>query len=204
MDADDPLLTALMIFAALVMAKWWRDDFRAAALGHMSPRSLPGTTSAPAGAHVIGMAGASMILATETMGEHALGVSAQQSDMTVLFAVYTLAAAFVEELIFRGYLVITGRGRGPLIAGALLASLIFGLLHPFLWSWEDGRLVFYSTSKAWWSTAMAVLGSLWFYFVRFMPANPRHSLLPCVTAHAAKNLGVFLVKLADGHVTGWW
>ena len=46
--------------------------------------------------------------------------------------------------------------------------------------------------------------TLWFYAVRFWPLNPTRSLLPCVAAHAAKNLGVLAVKAAQGHVSGWW
>jgi hypothetical protein len=29
-------------------------------------------------------------------------------------------------------------------------------------------------------------------------------LLPCFVAHAAKNLGVFAIKYAEGFVGGWW
>lgn len=204
MDSDNPLAIAAMLIAIVVLARWWRQDLRAAQGGHPNPRAFPGATSAPLRAHLIGATGAVAILGTETLGEHALGVSGAQSHVTVLFAFYTLAAAFVEELIFRGYLVIIDRGRGPLVAGVICSSLLFGLLHPFLWSWHDGQLSFHGTTKAWWSTAMAVIGSLWFYFVRFMPANPHRSLSPCITAHVAKNLGVFVAKLASGHVVGWW
>ena len=31
-----------------------------------------------------------------------------------------------------------------------------------------------------------------------------HPLIPCIAAHLAKNLGVFVIKLAQGHVSGWW
>jgi len=34
--------------------------------------------------------------------------------------------------------------------------------------------------------------------------NPTRSLLPCIAAHAAKNAGVFVIKAAQGHVSGWW
>jgi len=201
---DHPAVLIATIAASIVVARWWWDDRRAAGRAEARPHPLPGATAAPVRAHLIGAAGALVVLAIETAGEHALGVAAAQTKMTVLFAAYTLAAAFLEELIFRGYLVVTSRGRAGLVAGAVAASVAFGLLHPFLWSWGDGGLQLHGTSKAWWSTMMAVLGSLWFYAVRFMPANPARSLLPCVTAHAAKNLGVFVVKLGEGHVTGWW
>ena len=107
-------------------------------------------------------------------------------------------------MIFRGYLVVEGRGRAALVGGVVGASLLFALLHPFLWQWQDGTLVLQGSTKAWFSTGAVFAGSLWFYAVRFMPANPRHSLVPCIAAHLAKNVGVFVVKLLQGHVTGWW
>jgi membrane protease YdiL (CAAX protease family) len=203
-DSDNPLAIAGLIVAVGALAKWWHDDLRANRIGSPNPSAMPGATDAPARAHLIGVTGAIAILGLEIGGEQAMGISASQSRVTVLFSVYTLAAAFGEELVFRGYLVVPNRGQVTLIACAVLASVAFGLLHPFLWSWEEGHFSVHNTTKAWWSTAMAIAGSLWFYFVRFMPANPHRSLLPCVSAHAAKNLGVFAAKLATGHVAGWW
>jgi hypothetical protein len=48
------------------------------------------------------------------------------------------------------------------------------------------------------------VGSLWFYAVRFARFNPQRSLLPCFAAHAAKNLGVIIIKLLQGHLVGAW
>lgn len=203
MGSDHPLLLVLLIGASAVAFRWWREDLRRAA-APPDPRALPGAVPAPRAAIVLAIAGALGLVAAETAGEHALGLSGQQSRITVLFGLYTLAAAFLEEVIFRGYLVIEGRGRAALVAGVLGASLLFALLHPFLWQWQDGTLVVSGGAKAWFSTAAVFVGSLWFYYVRFMPGNPRRSLLPCIAAHAAKNLAVFAVKLAQGHVTGWW
>ena len=124
--------------------------------------------------------------------------------MTVLLGLYTLAAAFVEELIFRGYVVVENRGRTALVAGIVGASLVFALLHPFLWEWKDGALTMHFGPKAWFSTGAIFAGSLWFYAVRFLPGNPTRSLVPCIAAHAAKNLGVFVIKYAQGFVSGWW
>ena len=153
---------------------------------------------------LVAVAGALLLLAVETGGESALGLTAQQSRMTGLFALYTLAAAFAEELVFRGYLVVEHRGRVALLAGIIGASAGFALLHPFLWDWRDGSLSFHGGTKAWFSTVMIFAGSLWFYAARFMPSNPTRSLLPCVAAHVAKNLGVFAIKYAQGFVSGWW
>ncbi|MEQ1731754.1 MAG: CPBP family intramembrane glutamic endopeptidase, partial [Vicinamibacterales bacterium] len=131
-------------------------------------------------------------------------LTAKQSRMTVLFGLYTLVAAFGEELVFRGYLVVENRGRTTLVAGVIGASLGFALLHPFLWNWEGSRLSFHGDAKAWFSTAAVLAGSLWFYAVRFLPMNQARSLLPCVVAHLTKNLGVFAIKYAEGFVSGWW
>jgi membrane protease YdiL (CAAX protease family) len=204
MAPDNPWLLAGMVLAGGVMAKWWHDDYRAARQGTPRPQAFPGATPAGSRALLIAAGGALVLLAAETAGEHALGLTAQQSQMTVLFGLYTLVAAFGEELIFRGYLVVENRGRTALIGGVIGASLGFALLHPFLWKWEDGTLSFHGDAKAWFSTAAVFAGSLWFYAVRFLPMNPTRSLLPCVAAHLAKNLGVFAIKYAQGFVSGWW
>ncbi len=204
MGQDNPWLLSGLILAGGVVAKWWHDDLRAARQGAPHPRAFPGATPAGRLAILMAAGGALILLAAETAGEHALGLTAQQSRMTGLFGLYTLVAAFLEELIFRGYLVIENRGRRALIAGIVGASLGFALLHPFLWEWRDASLHFQGGDKAWFSTAAVFAGSLWFYAVRFFPLNPSRSLLPCVAAHATKNLGVIAIKYTQGFVDGWW
>lgn len=204
MGQDNPLLLAGMIAAAGYILKLWWSDYAAARRGAPNPRGFPGAVPARGNVITLAVAGALLLLALETGGEHALGLTAQQSQVTVLFALYTLAAAFLEELIFRGYLVVEHRGRTALLAGIVRASLAFALLHPFLWTWGSDGLEFHPGAKGWFSTAMIFAGSLWFYAVRFLPSNPARSLLPCIAAHAAKNLGVFAIKYAQGFVDGWW
>lgn len=149
-------------------------------------------------------AGALVILAAETLGEIHWGLSDQQSSITVLFGIYTLLAAFVEELIFRGFIVVENKGSFWRWTAAIGASLLFAWLHPFLWKWEDAGFEWTVTTKGWFSTAAVFISSLWFYAVRFAGFNPKHSLLPSITAHAVKNLGVFIIKAAQGFVIGWW
>jgi uncharacterized protein len=204
MGQDNPWLLAGMIIAGAAVAKWWWDDLRAAKKGSPDPRAFPGATPTSRRAVLLAIAGALVLLSLETAGEQALGLTATQSRMTALFAVYTLVAAFAEELVFRGYLVVQHRGRAPLLAGIVGASLVFALIHPFLWKWEDGSFLLQNDRKAWFSTATVFAGSLWFYTVRFMPLNPTRSLLPCVAAHLTKNLGVIAVKGAEGFLDGWW
>ncbi|OAM88357.1 CPBP family glutamic-type intramembrane protease [Termitidicoccus mucosus] len=207
---NDPLLLLLLIAVSTCIIKLWRDDYRAARAGRPAPRPLPGATRAPARASVVAAAGALVLLAVETGGEHALGLTAEQSRMTALFALYTLCAAFVEEIIFRGFIVIDKRGPAALWAGAAGASFLFAALHPFLWTWtggwpwSGGALEWNFGAKGWFSTACAFAGSLWFYAMRFAPLNPDRSLLPCFAGHCAKNLGVIGVKAAQGFLGGWW
>lgn len=204
MNPDQPLLLLLLCAGSLVVGKWWLDDWRADRRGEPRPGAFSGATPASARAVCLAVAGALGLLAVETGGEYALGIAGGQSRITVLFGVYTLAAAFLEELVFRGYLVVENRGRAALWLGIVGASALFALLHPFLWRWEQGAPTWHADRKAVFSTAMIFAGSLWFYCVRYWPLNPRRSLLPCIAAHAAKNLGVFAVKAAQGFVTGWW
>lgn len=201
---DQPVLLILMFAVGLYVLALWRQDYQARRAGQPNPGALPGATPASPQACVIAAAGALVILGLETAGEIHLGLSQEQSTLTALFALYTLIAAFIEELIFRGFLVIEGRGKATLWAGILGASVLFAALHPFLWSWEDGRFTWTLTAKGWFSTATVFTASLWFYAVRFASFNPHRSLLPCIIAHAAKNLGVIAIKGAQGFLAGWW
>lgn len=204
MGQDQPLLLLVLLGATAYVGKLWCDDYAAARRGAPHPRALPGAR--PASGTAIGLAvlGALALLGIETGGELALGIAGEQSRVTVLFGLYMLAAAFGEELIFRGFLVVERRGRALLLAGIVGASLLFAALHPFLWEWREGRWHWHLGAKGWFSTALVFAGALWFYAVRFWPLNPTRSLLPCFAAHAAKNLGVFAIKYAQGFVSGWW
>ncbi|HVZ63723.1 MAG TPA: CPBP family intramembrane glutamic endopeptidase [Lacunisphaera sp.] len=204
MGRENPWLLVVLIGAIAWVANGWWVDYRAVRCGRPNPRGYPGTTPAGRAAVLLAAAGACLLLGAETWGEHALGLVHQQSRVSVLFGVYSLGAAFAEELIFRGYVVIENRGRAAFLAGVVGASLVFAALHPFLWEWTDAGLVLHSNTKAWFSTAMVFTNSLWFYAARFLPVNRTRSLLPCITAHATKNLGVFAVKYAQGFVSGWW
>lgn len=202
---DNPWLIVVGLIAAAYFFKLWLGDLKMETAGAPNPNAFPGATPAPRIAIAIAIIGALIILAGETAGEYAFGLVDEQSDITVLFALFTLSAAFVEELIFRGFLVVDKKGRAALVGSIVAFSLLFALFHPFLWEWQDDEgLVFTLTDKGWFSTAIVFLNSLWFYTVRFLPVNPRHSLLPCILAHFASNLGVILIKLYQGHLVGWF
>jgi len=204
MKQDNPLLQAAVISAVVVVFFLWLTDLRQERAGTRNPRAFPGAHPAAGRAVVLAVLGALVILAVETAGEIQLGLVAEQSTMTALAAVFTLAMAFLEELVFRGYFVVRGRGRGPFLFAVFGFSLLFAALHPFLWTWEGGLdLAFTPTLKGWYSSGMIFLGSLWFYFVRFQPANPSRSLVPCIAAHGAMNLGVVAIKAGQGYLVGW-
>lgn len=201
---DSPFLTLLMIAAGVYITRMWIQDMRAAESGQPIRGGLPGAFRANRRAVTIAVIGALILLTAETLGEIALGLDQEQSEMTVLFGIYTLAAAVIEELLFRGFLVIEGRGQALRWVGIVGASLLFAAFHPFLWEWDDGELTWSFNAKGWFSTTAIFVGSLWFYYVRFMPSNPQHSLLPCFAAHFTKNLGVFAIKGVQGFVVGFW
>lgn len=202
--SEDPLVVAAMIAVSAVLLHLWWGDLRAHRAGAPHSRAFPGAVPCSRQAVLLAVAGALFLLALETGGEAVLGLAEQQKTVTVLWSAYTLLAAFVEELTFRGYLVVAGRGRAWLWASIGLFSLLFALCHPFLWSWTDGHLLLQFTAKGWFSTATVFACSLWFYTVRFFPLNPDRSLLPCIAAHLTKNLGVFALKGAFGFVSGWY
>lgn len=202
---NSPLLLLIMTAAGLYVGKMWLDDRRMARNGEAKPGALPGATDAPRRATIIAVAGALGILAIETGGEVALGVAAEQSKMTWLFALYSVAAApIIEELIFRGWIVVENRGRFAMWSGAVGASAIFALLHPFLWRWDDMGFALTLGPKGWFSTGVVFAMSLWMYVARLAAWNPPKSLWPCFAGHAAKNLGVVGVKLAAGFMGGAW
>lgn len=208
---ESPLTVLLYVGMALYVGHLYRTDFLAAKSGTPNPKPLPGATSASAGLYVIGIIGALVILVAETWGEIALGVSDEQSDVVWFLVFASLTAGIVEEVIFRGFLVVESRGRNLLMASCGLFSLLFALLHPYLWefvypedaeTWQfwlaDFNCVL--TPKAFFTTAILFLNSLWFYALRFGRWNREHSLFPCMLAHSASNLGVFAIKWAQGHV----
>lgn len=203
---DSPLLVVALFAGAIYLAKLWLDDLKLWRAGNPNPRGLPGATTASLAACAVAVVGAVLLVGVETAGEIGLGVSSEQSDITAIFLLAMLAAGFLEEVVFRGYFVISDRGKSILYASIVGFSALFALLHvqyytevPEDGSWTD--FSFAITAKSSWTLLILFLNSLWFYTVRFFPLNPTHSLLPCIFAHMASNLAVFFVKLAQGHVT---
>ena len=196
---ENPLMILLYVGVAAYVGHMYWGDYKAAKSGQPNSGAMPGTVAAPLGAFIIGTLGALLLLGVETGGEIALDVVDEQSEMVWFFVFAIVAAGVVEEVIFRGFLVVENKGRALLIASCVGFSLIFAVIHGHLWDGEDG-FEWTLTGKAFLSTGILFANSLWFYAVRFGPWNPKRSLFPCMLAHAASNLGVFFVKLGQGYV----
>ena len=208
---DSLLLNLLYVAAAIYIGYIYHCDFLSGKRGRAHPGAMPGATSAGPRLYAIGAVGALLILLIETMGELALGVSSEQSDIYWFLGLASLGAGIVEEVIFRGFLVVEKRGRSILILSCILFSLLFALLHPFLWelTYTEGvdvwkfwaaelNLIF--TPKAFFTTSILFFNSLWFYALRFGSWNPNRSLFPGMLAHSLSNIGVFAIKWMQGHL----
>jgi uncharacterized protein len=204
MNQDDPFIILISFLLCLYAFKLWCSDLKKQRNGVVLLSTFPGASPCKLSAVIVAIIGALLILFLETWGEYALAVSAEQKDITVLFLFAMISASFVEELIFRGYLVIKGKGSIPLVSSILMFSLIFAVIHPYLWNFDKMALSVDLSTKALFSTGIIFLNSIWFYTVRFYAINPENSLIPCFSAHLASNLGVFLIKLCQGHVVAWF
>ena len=196
--------------AAYIGYMYWC-DFKASASGRSNPKAMPGATFAPLSAYLIGTIVAFLILAVETGGEALLGIANEQNELVWFFIFASVSAGIVEEVIFRGFLVVENKGRVLLVISCIVFSLLFAVLHPYLWEfnypedvsvWQfwlaDFNFVF--SQKALFTTAILFANSLWFYALRFGPWNKNRSLFPCMLAHSASNLGVFFVKWWQGYL----
>ncbi|PDH30299.1 MAG: CPBP family intramembrane metalloprotease [Puniceicoccaceae bacterium MED-G31] len=198
--SDNPVAILLYLGVAGYVLHLYLVDFRATRADNVTvSSSMPGASAMPASALIIGVCVALLILAVETSGEIVLGVASEQSEMAWYFLFASLAAGVIEEVIFRGYLVVSKRGRAALITSCVGFSFVFALIHGHLWSTENG-LDFTFTTKGVFSTSILFINSLWFYLVRFGPWNPTQSIFPCMLAHACSNLGVFIIKWYQGFV----
>jgi len=202
----EPIPTLLYLGAAGYLGYLFFRDYESHQKGNAHPNALPGATPASRSLILAGALGGVLLVLLETAGEYGLGISGRQSTIPVWAILPLLAAALLEEIIFRGYLVVTTKGRGWLYGSILLFSALFALVH-FHWLTKvegEGAILFgYAlslTKEAVWWTLLLFLNSVWFYALRFVPQNRQRSLLPCIVAHAAGNLSVYLVKFFQGYV----
>ena len=198
---DHPLLILVLIAGTGWLFRLWLHDLRDARKNTPNPRAFPGAT--PANFRVVALAvgGALLIVAAETLSEIHFGTVSEQSTLTALYAAYTLLCAPVwEEIVFRGYFVVTKRGPAVKWAAAIAVSLAFAITHAYAWDGFHLNL----TTQSLITTLSIFATSLWLYAMRFSKLNPAQSLIPCVAAHFARNAFVILIKAAQGHLAGWW
>ena len=204
---QDPLAILIVFGVTGYVGKLWLEDYRRHQPGVADPKAFPGATPANLAVIFVGSVAAVALVLIETGGEYVLGITEQQSTVTWLFLLGMLSAGFLEELIFRGFLVVDNRGSAALVASILGFSILFALIH-FHWvEWkgpDDGWVELKLTAAAGWWTLVLFLNSLLFYWLRFWSWNPHRSLIPCFAAHMASNLAVFSVKLAQGFVASFY
>lgn len=203
MNEDNPILILILLCIVGYVAYSWATDVRKSlSEGVAEPASLPGASMCRASLIYLAIVGSAVLLVLEVVGEIALGIDGAQSKITWLFAVYTLFAAFGEELVFRGFLFYDKGGRSQFVLSCVAISFVFALLHGYILRWEEGALVVDFGVKGIFSTVALFVGSLWFYWLRFNAMNASRSLIPSIVAHLTKNLGVVLVKAIQGHLVG--
>ena len=204
---DSPLINILLFAGAIYLFKIWLDDLKSQKTGSPNPKALPGAYASSIKWVIIAAIGAVGITLVETAGEIQLGVSDEQSTIPAYFILAMIGAGIIEEVVFRGYLVIENKGKIFLVTSIIGFSLLFSLGHYQYYTTEAAEgagimgYTFQFEAKSLWTLLLLFINSLWFYSVRFLPFNPTRSLAPCFAAHIASNLSVFVIKAIQGHVT---
>ena len=198
---DSPIMGLMLLAVAIWVSKLWWQDYQKVTNGEDVPGGLPGTISTTAQAIWIAIIIGCLLVLLETFAEYQTGTHLLQSTITAWYLAPMIAAAVLEELVFRGYLSIQNKGRVMLVLSCVVFSMLFTLAHPHLWSWEENQFMLHTDSfKAWLTSFALFTKSLWLYAVRFGSFNPERSLLPCVAAHLAINLLTFGIKAQQGYV----
>lgn len=203
---NDPFTSLLYVAAAIYLLYLIRADYQLYRQTGEA-RGFPGVTPASRNLLLFAAAGGIVLTMVETVGESVLGLTAEQTTLAWFALGPILAAAVIEEVVFRGYLFFDQHGPWVLWGCIFGFSLLFALIHPYLWNWEGGfRLDFWNaltldlSLKGWFSTLFVFISSLFFYLLRFCFGNKQRSLFPCIVAHATANASVYCVKMAQGFV----
>ena len=110
--------------AAWLFYMWVGDLLYFRKTGGLRKGAFEGATPAPFGLIAAGVVAALALLAVNSVAELAAGVEADQTKVAPWALLSWVGAAFVEELIFRGYLVVKNRGRAALVGSIFLFSFL--------------------------------------------------------------------------------
>ena len=194
---DDPLIIFFSCLIALYLASCYFKDIKAYASLNENPKALPGARNSSFLLIGVSVLIGLVLLFNALIFEQILNLSNQQRTI-VWYALFgSIAAGLIEEVVFRGYLVIDNRGKLYLILSCIFFSLIFSLLHGYLWTYEEG-LKWNLNKKSIFDSYILFLNSLVFYFLRFGLWNNNKSILPPIAAHISFNIGVFAIKHFQG------
>lgn len=209
MFRDSPVFSILTFgIAAGLLYVWITDFIYYQKHGVNRSNAFEGATPAPHRLVRIAALSAIALLCFHVWTESSLELADNQTAVTPWALLAWISSAFIEELIFRGYLVVQNKGRVVLILSIVFFSVLFAAAHPFLWDYTvpeganflHGVWSFTPDLHSTISTLAIFECSLLFYALRFIPMNKERSLLPCMVAHLTYNLGVFTVKLLQGFI----
>lgn len=122
MFQDDQIFSVFMFAVSAYLFYMWWDDLRyfKKSGGKVRRGAFAGAAPVPAKYCLWGAVAAVGLLALHVWTEYSLGVVSEQTSFSHWAIFSWIAAAFVEELIFRGYLVVQNKG-----VLALGASMLF-------------------------------------------------------------------------------
>jgi membrane protease YdiL (CAAX protease family) len=180
----------IYLLIGLGVAYAWFNEYQKRQINPGPELFWPGTTRAPLSGILITVSGIFLFTVAETCAEIHFHVTANQSVSNLHILGASLAAAIVEEMVFRGF-VAPSQLRGIKLLGLIIiGSLIFSVIHGFDFSTVQGKISLITTFFI----------SVWLYLGRYSPLNPERSILPCLIGHVVRNVAVFGVKWAQGYV----
>jgi len=186
----ETLLNSLYLLLGMGVLGAWLIEYQKRQRTQSPELFWPGTTPAPISGILIIVSGILLLTVTETCVEIHYQVSASQSVSTLSILGASLAAAVVEEMVFRGFSAPNHLTGIKLLALILIGSLIFSAIHGFDFNSVQGKI----------SYVFTFLVSVWLYLAKYNPLNPQRSMLPCLIGHLVRNLSVFGIKWAQGYV----
>ncbi len=206
---DIPTVALVNLGIATYLFFLWFSDFKNFCKTKIiGEKSLEGATTTPIVLVFIAIFASIALLCVHTCTEISLGVVGEQTKVKFWALFSWIGAAFIEELIFRGYLVVKNKGSVMLWGSIFFFSLIFAIGHPFVWDYTipenaqfwAGEWKFNFSAQTINATISVFECSLLFYVLRFLPLNENRSIIPCIVGHCTYNLGVFITKMCQGFV----